>query len=177
MTDHAPMLDRLRDLKKNEGSHPNQKAVLREAAVKLLCAVLELDHQEGDDEEVMACKKACREMRCQKDGHFLSMVSSLVLAILTGLLSLQLPSRASRIVGYLETKKGPSHKTVLDIEQERRNDVLGQKKLLVGCGGGFQQEAQQRYSPVRVWISSVHLTLLDEVMTLARARKWSRIMV
>ena len=58
------------------------------------------------------------------------------------LLSLQLPasvcSRAGRIVGYLVTKKGPSHKTVLDIEQERRNDVLGQKKLLVGCEGGFQ---------------------------------------
>ena len=215
-----------------EGSHPNQKALLREAAVKLLRTVLEPDHQEGDDEEVMAYKKACREMRCQNDGHFLSMVSSLVLAILTGrtdlcisgvfgagktraaaaliaglmimdpslnlmvmtkentaakafadhLLSLQLPvsvySRAGRIVGYLETKKGPSHKTVLDIEQERRNDVLGQKKLLIGCGGGFQQEAQQRYSPVRAWISSVHLALLDEaqqygnideLMTLARA--------
>ena len=38
----------------------------------------------GDDEEVMAYKKVCRQLRQQHDGHFLSMVSSLVLAILTG---------------------------------------------------------------------------------------------
>ena len=168
----------------------------------------------------------------QNDGHFLSMVTSLVLAILTGrtdlcvsgvfgagktraaaaliaglmimdpslnlmvttkentaakafadhLLSLQLPAsvygRAGRIVGFIETKKGASHKTVLDIEQEKRNDVLRQKKLLIGCGRGFQQESQQRYSPVRAWISTVHLALLDEaqqygnideLMTLARS--------
>ena len=187
--------------------------------------------QDGDDEEIMAYKKVCTQLRQQHEGHFLSMVSSLVLAILTGrtdlcvsgvfgagktraaaaliaglmimdpslnlmvmtkentaakaftdhLLSLQLPEsvygRAGRI-GYLETKKGASHKTRLDIEQERRNDVLGQKKLLIGCGGGFQQEAQQRYSPVRNWLSTVHLALLDEAQqygnideltTLARA--------
>ena len=67
---------------------------------------------------------------------------------------------------------------MLDIEQEKRNDVLRQKKLLVGCGGGYQQESQQRYSPVRAWISTVHLALLDEaqqygnideLMTLARS--------
>ena len=152
-----------------EGTHPNQKALLREAAIKLLSAILLPDHQEGDNEEVMAYKKVCKELRQQHDGHFLSMVSSLVLAILTGrtdlcvsgvfgagktraaaaligglmimdpslnlmvmtkentaakaftdhLLSLQLPEsvycRAGRIVGYLETKKGASHKTRLDI--------------------------------------------------------------
>ena len=52
------------------------------------------------------------------------------------LLSLQLPQsvydRAGRIVGCLKTKKGASHKTKLDIEQERRNDVLRGKKLLIG---------------------------------------------
>ena len=98
------------------------------------------------------------------------------------LLSLQLPQsvydRAGRIVGYLETKKGASHKTKLDIEQEKRNDVLRGKKLLIGCGGGFQQESQQRYSPVRQWISTIHLALMDEAQqygnideltTLARA--------
>ena len=73
------------------------------------------------------------------------------------LLSLQLPEsvycRAGRIVGYLETKKGASHKTRLDIEQEKCNDVLRGKKLLIGCGGSFQQESQQRYT--------VHLALLD----------------
>ena len=214
-----------------EGSHPNQKALLRDAAIKLLCAILEPEQNDRDDEEVSAYKKVCRELRQQNDGHFLSMVTSLVLAILTGrmdlcvsgvfgagktraaaaliaglmimdpslnlmvmtkentaakafadhLLSLQLPvtvyARAGRIVGFLETKKGASHKTVLDIEQEKRNDVLREKKLLLGCGGGFQQESQQRYSPVRAWISLVHLALLDEaqqygnideLMTLAR---------
>ena len=211
-----------------EGSHPS----LREAAIKLLCTIHEPDQHDRDNEEVVAYKKACRELRRQNDGHFLSMVTSLVLAILTGrtdlcvsgvfgagktraaaaliaglmimdpslnlmvmtkentaakafadhLLSLQLPEsvygRAGRIVGFLETKKGASHKTVLDIEQEKRNDVLRQKKLLIGCGGGFQQESQQRYSPVRAWISTVHLALLDEaqqygnideLMTLARS--------
>ena len=166
------------------GTHPNQKALLREAAIKLLSAILLPDQQEGDNEEVLAFKKVCQELRQQHDGHFLSMVSSLVFAILTGrtdlcisgvfgagktraaaaliaglmimdpslnlmvmtkentaakaftdhLLSLQLPQsvydRAGRIVGYLETKKGASHKTKLDIEQEKRNDVLRGKKLL-----------------------------------------------
>ena len=199
-----------------EGSHPNQKALLREAAFKLLPTILQPDNQDGDNEEQIAYKRVCQQLRQQQDGHFLSIASSLVLAILTGrtdlcvsgvfgagktraaaaliaglmimdlslnlmvmtkentaanafadhLLSLQLPesvyARAGRIVGYLETKKGASHKTKLDIEQERRNDVLGQKKLLIGCRGGFQQEAQQRYSPVRNWLSTVHLALLDE---------------
>ena len=185
------------------GTHPNQKAALREAAVRLLSVILLPNPKEEDNEEVLAFKQACQELRQQNDGHFLSMVSSLVLAILTGrtdlcvsgvfgagktraaaaliaglmvmdpslnlmvmtkentaakaftdhLLSLQLPQsvydRAGRIVGYLETKKGASHKTKLDIEQERRKDFLRGKKLLIGCGGGFQQESQQRYSPVR----------------------------
>ena len=167
-------------------------------------------------------RRDCCGMRQQNDGHFLSMVTSLVLAILTGHTDLcvsgvfgagetraaaaliaglmimepalnlmvmtkentaakafadHLLSRAGRIVGFLETKKGASHKTALDVEQERRNDVLRGKKLLIGCGGGFQQESQQRYSPVRAWISTVHLALLDEaqqygnideLMTLAR---------
>ena len=67
-------------------------------------------------------------------------------AFMDHLLSLGLPesvySRAGRIVGYLESKKGASHQTKLDIQQEKRNDVLAQKKLLIGCGGGFQQAAQ-----------------------------------
>ena len=196
-----------------KGSHPNQKALLREAAIKLLRTVLQPDHQDGDDEEIMAYKKVCMQLRQQHDGHFLSMVSSLVLAILTGrtdlcvsgvfgagktraaaaliaglmimdpslnlmvmtkenaaakaftdhLLSLQLPEsvycRAGRIVGYLETKKGASHKTRLDIEQERRNDVLGQKKSSLDVEGAFSKRLS---SPVRNWLSTVHLALLDE---------------
>ena len=59
-----------------------------------------------------------------------------------------------------------------------QHKVVVGKKLLIGCGGGFQQVSQQRYSPVRHWISTVHLALLDEAQqygnideltTLARA--------
>ena len=45
---------------------------------------------------------------------------------------------------------------------ENRHDVLRQKKLLIGCGGGFQQECSQSYSPVARWITEVALTLTDE---------------
>ena len=78
---------------------------------------------------------------------------------------------------FLQTKKGASHQTALAIAQAKRNEVLGEKKLLIGCGGGFQQESQQRYSPVKAWLATVHLALLDEaqqygnideLMTLAR---------
>ena len=76
------------------------------------------------------------------------------------LLSLQLPdsvyARAGRIVGFMETKKGASHQTALDIAQAKRNEVLG-------CGGGFQQESQQRYSPVKAWLATVHLAFLEAV--------------
>ena len=78
------------------------------------------------------------------------------------LLSLQLPdtvyARAGRIVGFMETKKGASHQTALDIAQAKRKDVLGEKKLLIGCGGGFQQESQQRYSPVKAWLMTLART-------------------
>ena len=214
-----------------EGSHPNQKGLLRNAAIRLLCTILAPGQNDQDDEELAQYKQVCKDIRQQNDGHFLSMVTSLVLAIITGrtdlcvsgvfgagktraaaaliaglmivepalnlmvmtkentaakafadhLLSLQLPgtvyARAGRIVGFMETKKGASHQTVLDIAQAKRNDVLGEKKLLIGCGGGFQQESQQRYSPVKAWIATVHLALLDEaqqygnideLMTLAR---------
>jgi len=36
------------------------------------------------------------------------------------------------------------------------------KSLLIGCGGGFQQEIGQPYSPVADWVSSVDLFLEDE---------------
>ena len=201
---------------RTEESHPDQRLALLEAATRLLRFLLLLDHQNCADEEQEALRQACQQVRHQPDGHFVSMVTSLVLAILTGrtdlcvsgvfgagktraaalltaglmimdpslnimvmtkentaakaftdhFLSLELPesvyTRAGRIVGYLGSKKGASHQTRLDIEQEKRNDVLAQKKLLIGCGGGFQQEAQQRYSPVSRWLATVHIALLDE---------------
>ena len=216
---------------RSEGSHPNQKGLLRDAAIRLLRTILAPGQNDQDDEELASYKKACKDIRQQNDGRFLSMVTSLVLAIITGrtdlcvsgvfgagktraaaaliaglmimepalnlmvmtkentaakafadhLLSLQLPdtvyARAGRIVGFMETKKGASHQTILDIAQAKRNDVLREKKLLIGCGGGLQQESQQRYSPVKAWIATVHLALLDEaqqygnideLMTLAR---------
>ena len=40
--------------------------------------------------------------------------------------------------------------------------MLKQKRLLIGCGGGFQQECSQSYSPMATWIKEVALTLTDE---------------
>ena len=45
---------------------------------------------------------------------------------------------------------------------KNRHEVLRQKRLLIGCGGGFQQECSQSYSPVAQWITEVALTLTDE---------------
>ena len=43
-----------------------------------------------------------------------------------------------------------------------RNQVIRQKSLLIGCGGGFQQECSQQFSPVADWMGSVDLFLEDE---------------
>ena len=69
---------------RTEESHPNQRTALREAATKLLRFILLLDLQNGDDEEQEALRRVCQQLRQQPDGHFVSMVTSLVLAILTG---------------------------------------------------------------------------------------------
>ena len=42
-----------------------------------------------------------------------------------------------RLVGYVEMKKGRANQTALDIPPAFRNDVLRNKRVLVGCGGGF----------------------------------------
>ena len=80
--------------------------------------------------------------------------------------SLALPqcvdSKIGRLVGYMELKKNKTNKTSLDVNCENRHEVLKQKRLLVGCGGGFQQECSQSYSPVARWIKEVSLTLTDE---------------
>ena len=62
----------------------------------------------------------------------------------------------------MELEKNKTNKTTLDVTCENRHDVLRQKKLLIGCGGGFQQECSQSYSPVARWITEVALTLTDE---------------
>ena len=71
-------------------------------------------------------------------------------------------SKIGRLVGYMELKKNKTNKTTLDVTCENRHEVLRQKKLLIGCGGGFQQECSQSYSPVARWITEVALTLTDE---------------
>ena len=80
--------------------------------------------------------------------------------------SLALPecinSKIGRLVGYMELKKNKTNKTSLDVTCENRHEVLKQKRLLIGCGGGFQQECSQSYSPVARWIKEVALTLTDE---------------
>ena len=67
-----------------ESSHPNQKGLLRNAAIRLLCTILAPGQSDQDNEELAQYKQVCKDIRQQNDGHFLSMVSSLVLAILTG---------------------------------------------------------------------------------------------
>ena len=71
-------------------------------------------------------------------------------------------SKIGRLVGYMELKKNRTKGTSLDVTCENRHEVLRQKKLLIGCGGGFQQECSQSYSPVARWITEVALTLTDE---------------
>ena len=71
-------------------------------------------------------------------------------------------SKIGRLVGYMELKKNRTKGTSLDVTSENRHEVLKQKRLLIGCGGGFQQECSQSYSPVSQWIIEVALTLTDE---------------
>ena len=71
-------------------------------------------------------------------------------------------SKIGRLVGYMELKKNKTNKTSLNVTCENRHEVLQQKRLLIGCGGGFQQECSQSYSPVATWIKEVALTLTDE---------------
>ena len=71
-------------------------------------------------------------------------------------------SKIGRLVGYMELKKNKTNKKSFDVTCENRHEVLKQKRLLIGCGGGFQQECSQSYSPVATWIKEVALTLTDE---------------
>ena len=196
--------------------HPNQRLALLTAATKLLRFIVLLDELECEAEDQKELRRVFRQFRKQPDGHFVSMVTSLLLAALTGrtdlcvsgafsagktraaaaliaglmimdpslnimvmtkentaakaftdhLLSLRLPeavySRVGRIAGFLESKKGTSHQTRLDTQPEKWNEILDQKKLLIGCRGGYQQESQQRYSPVAHWLTTVHVALMDD---------------
>ena len=81
------------------------------------------------------------------------------------LVSLQMPAylqeKMGRLVGYYEQNRKGSY-TPLDILPSNRNQVIRQKSLLIGCGGGFQQECSQQFSPVADWMGSVDLFLEDE---------------
>ena len=67
-------------------------------------------------------------------------------AVAEHLVSLKLPDhiqgKMGRLVGYYEQNRKGSY-TPLDIPPSNRNQVLRQKSLLIGCGGGFQQESSQ----------------------------------
>ena len=63
--------------------------------------------------------------------------------------------------GYYEQNRKGSW-TPLDIPLSNRNQSLRQKSLIIGCGGGFQQECGQPFSPVAEWMSNVELFLEDE---------------
>ena len=72
-------------------------------------------------------------------------------AVAEHLVSLKLPDRIQgkmgRLVGYYEQNRKGSY-TPLDIPPSNRNQVIRQKSLLIGCGGGFQQECGQQFSPL-----------------------------
>eukprot|EP00434_Breviolum_minutum_P004437 symbB.v1.2.003910.t1/scaffold210.1/size302740/1 len=86
-------------------------------------------------------------------------------AVAEHLVSLQMPDhlqeKMGRLVGYYEQNRKGSY-TPLDILPANRNQVIRQKSLLIGCGGGFQQECSQQFSPVADWMGSVDLFLEDE---------------
>ena len=86
-------------------------------------------------------------------------------AVAEHLVSLQMPDylqdKMGRLVGYYEQNRKGSY-TPLDILPSNRNQVIRQKSLLIGCGGGFQQECSQQFSPVADWMGSVDLFLEDE---------------
>ena len=86
-------------------------------------------------------------------------------AVAEHLVSLKLPDhiqgKMGRLVGYYEQNRKGSY-TPLDIPPSNRNQVLRQKSLVIGCGGGFQQECGQHFSPVADGMSSVDLFLEDE---------------
>ena len=44
-----------------EGSHPNQKGLLRNAAIRLLCTILAPGQNDQDDEELAQYKKVCKD--------------------------------------------------------------------------------------------------------------------
>ena len=86
-------------------------------------------------------------------------------AVAEHLVSLQMPDylqdKMGRLVGYYEQNRKGSY-TPLDILPSNRNQVIRQKSLLIGCGGDFQQECSQQFSPVADWMGSVDLFLEDE---------------
>ena len=86
-------------------------------------------------------------------------------AVAEHLVSLQMPDflqeKMGRLVGYYEQNRKGSY-TPLDILPPNRNQVIRQKSLLIGCGGGFQQECSQQFSPVADWMGSIDLFLEDE---------------
>ena len=81
-------------------------------------------------------------------------------AVAEHLVSLQLPDhiqgKMGRLVGYYEQNRKGSY-TPLGILPSNRNQVIRQKSLLIGCGGAFQQECSQQFSPVADWMGSVDL--------------------
>ena len=171
---------------------PRQRRKLFTAALKLLRFAIGIETVCCENEEQRALQTTLLPLLQPEDGHVLASRQnsfsccpsggvtvfdpSLQLVVLTKenvaahavaehLVSLQLPDRIQgkmgRLVGYYEQNRTGSY-TPLDILPSNRNQVIRQKSLLIGCGGGFQQECSQQISPVADWMSSVDLFLEDE---------------
>ena len=81
------------------------------------------------------------------------------------LVALRLPEeiqqRMGRLVGYYEQRRKGAG-TPIDIPLANRNQAIKEKSLLIGCGGGFEQECGQPCSPVADWMKTVDVALEDE---------------
>ena len=147
--------------------HPNgprQRQKLFTAALKLLWFAIGIETVRCENDAQVALRSAAVLL-----AGLLVFDPSLQLMVLTKeniaahavaehLVSLQMPGciqeKMGRLVGYYEQHRKGSF-TPLDILPSNRNQVIRQKSLLIGCGGGFQQECSQQFSPVADWMSTV----------------------
>ena len=47
--------------------------------------------------------------------------------------------KVGRLVGYMALHHGSADRTGLDIDSASRHEILREKQVLIGCGGGYKQ--------------------------------------
>ena len=80
-------------------------------------------------------------------------------AVAEHIVSMQLPdallAKFGRLIGFHEAQKGASARTPIDVGSQNRNQVLREKQVIIGCGGGFRHETAQKYSPILEWMAAL----------------------